>query len=304
MSKRPTYPLRSSFTNPRGHALVLACAALTCADATAGQSAYESQIRETVSSTLYLVWDDRQCVGDNRLHPQIVERALRDAGIGATATRVSDADVPVCEACYPACSIHLEYQVRVPNGARARALAVVERLKKPLTPPSDRVVDLTHTLFSIRAELPDGIGGDSHAADGPLIVNQYAVAGEPALVTFHRAGMSGCYRQSPVTSRIAPRARLLTHDYGTGYVDGACTRALVPGGAAVLVVLHTPGEYNGEVRVNGALSGSYRLRVYASRDEAEAAFDGSLEAQEEDVAREQLGISASSLSELARDVVR
>jgi hypothetical protein len=102
------------------------------------QVAYEAQIRATIRSTLYILWEDRQCVGSNGLDPYGVVRALEAEGIGVLKPPAPVEGIPICEVCYPACSIHLEYEIGVSPADRLRVFG-----------------NRSHAEAALRKELPD-----------------------------------------------------------------------------------------------------------------------------------------------------
>jgi hypothetical protein len=112
-------------------------------------------------------------------------------------------------------------------------------------------------------------------AQGDLSVQPpYAVVGETVAVNFVSMGRNGCYRQSGVENEI--RGRTIIHRYRAWSEGEYCTQALVHGGFNTQIVLEAPGTYSGEIRINQGKAGSYTLRVFASRDQAQAAMLGSL----------------------------
>jgi len=112
-------------------------------------------------------------------------------------------------------------------------------------------------------------------AQGDLSVQPaYAVVGEPVAVSFVSMGRNGCYRQSGVENEI--REHTLIHRYRVWSEGEYCTQALVHGGFSTQITLEAPGTYSGEIYVNQGQVGSYTLRVFPSRNQAEAAMLSSL----------------------------
>lgn len=81
---------------------------------------------------ILLTWEERQCIGGNGLEPGTVRRALTEAGVEVLRLLVPEYDPPICEACYPACSISVDYRIVVRPDQREETIGIVDKLRRPL----------------------------------------------------------------------------------------------------------------------------------------------------------------------------
>ncbi|MEM7244675.1 MAG: hypothetical protein AAF533_04995 [Acidobacteriota bacterium] len=79
-----------------------------------------------------LTWDSRQCLGDNGLAPSSVRRMLVERDLEPIRLDVPAHDVPVCEGCYPACSLRLDYTLVVRASDETTVRELLRRLERPL----------------------------------------------------------------------------------------------------------------------------------------------------------------------------
>lgn len=80
--------------------------------------------------TIKIIYENRQCIGNNGLNPERVKLSLREKDIKILKIRMpKEIEVPVCEACYPACSVRYEYQIDVKEDKQELANTIINGLK-------------------------------------------------------------------------------------------------------------------------------------------------------------------------------
>ncbi len=82
------------------------------------------------TATIKITYEDRQCIGNNGLNPEIVKVSLKKGNIKVFKIRIpKKIDVPACEACYPACSIRYEYEIDVKKNEQELANKIINELR-------------------------------------------------------------------------------------------------------------------------------------------------------------------------------
>lgn len=80
--------------------------------------------------TIKIIYENRQCIGNNGLNPESVKLSLREKDIKILKIRMpKEIEVPACEACYPACSVRYEYQIDVKEDKQELANTIINGLK-------------------------------------------------------------------------------------------------------------------------------------------------------------------------------
>jgi hypothetical protein len=78
------------------------------------------------------------------------------------------------------------------------------------------------------------------------------------LVQFRSLYPNGCWSQSEVTHQVSEQQ--ITHEYTTTLAeDRMCTMALIPGGFQTDLMLDSPGEYSGQILINGEVTTTYSI---------------------------------------------
>ncbi len=89
-----------------------------------------SKLEKQDIATLKIIYEDRQCLGNNGLSSERVKLALRDKGIKVLRIRMPKGIVvPTCEACYPACSVRYEYEIDLKKNKQELANTIINELK-------------------------------------------------------------------------------------------------------------------------------------------------------------------------------
>jgi hypothetical protein len=85
----------------------------------------------TLDGTIHVVYQSRQCFGQNGLDTPAVDSALRRGGIRSFAIKgFENFDPPVCQGCWPSCSINHTYRVLLPRADVAKARKIVDGLTR------------------------------------------------------------------------------------------------------------------------------------------------------------------------------
>lgn len=84
-------------------------------------------------AAIRITYEDRQCIGNNGLSREHVKTALQVKGIKILKITIpKNIRVPICEACYPACSVRYEYEIVVRENKRELANRIINDLKTEL----------------------------------------------------------------------------------------------------------------------------------------------------------------------------
>ncbi len=82
------------------------------------------------TATIKITYEERQCIGNNGLSPERIKSSLEKKDIKVLKIKIpSGIEVPVCEACYPACSMQYEYEVLLNQADRELANMIISGLK-------------------------------------------------------------------------------------------------------------------------------------------------------------------------------
>ena len=77
-----------------------------------------------------LVYEKRQCYRDNGFSPARVQESLAKNGIRCSTGDEEKPDIPICKACWPACSYSIRYTVYIPYEQYEKALEIINRLEQ------------------------------------------------------------------------------------------------------------------------------------------------------------------------------